>query len=123
VGPGAGRPSGGGRLLQRPGPPDATAGQPRRAGLLPHPRSARAGPDRRGTRLTLLLNGEQIYPAILEAIRRARTTITYAQYSYEDGEIARKLAEAMAERCRAGVKVHVLLDTVGTASMPRETPS
>lgn len=73
-----------------------------------------------GNRLTILLNGEQIYPAVLEAIGRARTTITYAQYSYEDGDIARQLAEAMAERCRAGVKAHVLLDTVGTVSMPRE---
>ena len=73
-----------------------------------------------GNRLTLLLNGEQIYPAILDAIRRARRTITYAQYSYEDGKIARDLAEALAERCRAGVTVHVLLDSVGTLSMPRE---
>jgi cardiolipin synthase A/B len=73
-----------------------------------------------GNRLTILLNGEQIYPAVLEAIGRARTTITYAQYSYEDGDIARQLAEAMAKRCRAGVKAHVLLDTVGTVSMPRE---
>jgi cardiolipin synthase len=73
-----------------------------------------------GNRLTLLLNGEQIYPAILGAIRRARSTITYAQYSYEDGQIARDLAEALAERCRAGVRVHVLLDSVGTLSMPRE---
>jgi cardiolipin synthase len=73
-----------------------------------------------GNRLTILLNGEQIYPAILEAIRRAQTTITYAQYSYEDGQIARELAEALAERCRAGVRVHVLLDSVGTLAMPRE---
>jgi cardiolipin synthase len=73
-----------------------------------------------GNRLTLLLNGEQIYPAILDAIRGARRTITYAQYSYEDGEIARQLAEALAERCRAGVTAHVLLDSVGTLSMPRE---
>jgi cardiolipin synthase len=73
-----------------------------------------------GNRLTLLLNGEQIYPAILGAIRRAKSTITYAQYSYEDGQIARDLAEALAERCRAGVRVHVLLDSVGTLSMPRE---
>ena len=73
-----------------------------------------------GNRLTLLLNGEQIYPAIMDAIRRARRTITYAQYSYEDGKIARDLAEALAERCRAGVTVHVLLDSVGTLSMPRE---
>src|SRR5262245_17363174 len=73
-----------------------------------------------GRRLTLRLSGEQIYPTILEAIRRARTTITYAQYSYEDGEIAVRLAEAIAERCRGGVKGHVLLDTVGTVSMPKE---
>ncbi len=73
-----------------------------------------------GNRLTLLLNGEQIYPAILNAIRGARRTITYAQYSYEDGKIARDVAEALAERCRAGVTVHVLLDSVGTLSMPRE---
>ena len=73
-----------------------------------------------GNRLTLLLNGEQIYPAILSAIRGARRTITYAQYSYEDGQIASDLAEALAERCRAGVRVHVLLDSVGTLSMPRE---
>jgi cardiolipin synthase A/B len=73
-----------------------------------------------GNRLTLLLNGDQIYPAILGAIRGAKSTITYAQYSYEDGPIAKDLAEAMAERCRAGVKAHILLDSVGTLSMPKE---
>jgi cardiolipin synthase len=73
-----------------------------------------------GNRLTLLLNGDQIYPAVLRAIRGARSTITYAQYSYEDGQIAKDLAGALAERCRAGVRVHVLLDSVGTLQMPRE---
>jgi cardiolipin synthase A/B len=73
-----------------------------------------------GNRLTILLNGEQIYPAILRAISGAQTTITYAQYSYEEGEIAREVAEALAERCRAGVKAHVLLDSVGTLTMPQE---
>jgi cardiolipin synthase len=73
-----------------------------------------------GNRLTVLLNGEQIYPGILAAIRGARTTITYAQYSYEDGPIAQDLAGALAERCRAGVRAHVLLDSVGTLAMPRE---
>jgi cardiolipin synthase len=73
-----------------------------------------------GNRLKLLLNGEEIYPAVLGAIRGAKSTITYAQYSYEDGPIARDFAEAMAERCRAGIRAHVLLDSVGTMSMPRE---
>jgi cardiolipin synthase len=73
-----------------------------------------------GNRLKLLLNGEEIYPAVLGAIRGAKSTTTYAQYSYEDGPIARDFAEAMAERCRAGIRAHVLLDSVGTMSMPRE---
>jgi cardiolipin synthase len=73
-----------------------------------------------GNRVTLLLNGEQIYPAILKAIRGARHTITYAQYSYEDGPIAHDVAEALAERCRQGVRAHILLDGIGTLSMPRE---
>jgi len=73
-----------------------------------------------GNRADLLLNGEQIFPAMLEAIRGAQHTITYAQYFYEDGPIARDLAEAMAERCRAGLGVNVLLDSFGALSIPRE---
>lgn len=73
-----------------------------------------------GNSVTILLNGEQIFPAMLEAIRQARRTITYAQYSYEDGAVARELAEALAERCRAGVGVNILLDAFGTLGMPRE---
>ncbi len=73
-----------------------------------------------GNRAEILLNGEQIFPAMLEAIRSAQYTITYAQYFYEDGPVSRDIAEAMAERCRAGVGVNVLLDAFGTLSMPRE---
>jgi cardiolipin synthase A/B len=73
-----------------------------------------------GNRVEILLNGQEIFPAILEAVRQARTTITYAQYSYGDGLVARELAEAFAERCRAGVGVSILLDSAGTLFMPRE---
>lgn len=74
----------------------------------------------RGNRVQLLLNGEQIFPAMLSAIRDARYTVTFANYLYEDGDIAREMAEAFAERCRAGVGVNVVLDAVGSSSMPRE---
>lgn len=73
-----------------------------------------------GNTVTILLNGEQIFPAMLDAIRQARRTITYAQYFYEDGPPAAELAEALAERCRAGVGVNVLLDAFGTLGMPTE---
>ncbi len=72
-----------------------------------------------GNRVDVLLNGEQIFPAMLESIRSARATITYAQYYYEDGPVARDVAEALADRCRAGVEVSVLLDAFGTLNMPR----
>jgi cardiolipin synthase len=73
-----------------------------------------------GNRIDVLENGEEIFPAMLDAIRAARRTITYAQYFYEDGLVARELAEALAERCRAGVGVSVLLDGFGTLNMPLE---
>jgi cardiolipin synthase len=73
-----------------------------------------------GNRIDLLLNGDQILPAKLAAVRAARTSITYAEYFYAEGQVAADMAAALAERCRAGVQVHVLLDGVGTLSMERE---
>jgi cardiolipin synthase len=73
-----------------------------------------------GNIVDLLLNGDEIFPAALGAIRSARETITYAQYFYEEGAIGLEVAEALAERCRAGVRVHVLLDGFGTLLIPAE---
>ena len=72
-----------------------------------------------GNRAEVLVNGDQIFPAMLAAIRAARTTITFANFVYEDGAIAREMAEALAERCRAGVGVSVLVDAVGSSKMPK----
>jgi Fe-S cluster assembly ATPase SufC len=72
-----------------------------------------------GNRAQLLLNGDEIFPAMLTAIRSANTTFTFANFIYEDGDITSEVATAMAERCRAGVQGHVLLDAVGSSQMPR----
>ena len=73
-----------------------------------------------GNRAEVLVNGEEIFPAMLTAIRAARTTITFANFSWEDGAIAREMVEALAERCRAGVGVNVLVDAIGSSGMPKE---
>ncbi|HEY7519095.1 MAG TPA: phospholipase D-like domain-containing protein [Methylomirabilota bacterium] len=73
-----------------------------------------------GNRIDVLLNGDQIFPAKLALIRAAKTSITYAEYFYADGGPAREIADALAERCRAGVTAHILLDGFGTLSMPRD---
>jgi cardiolipin synthase len=70
-----------------------------------------------GNRVEVLLNGDEIFPAMLNAIRGARKTITFANFLYEPGEISREMAAAMAQRCRAGVQVNVLLDAVGSNRM------
>src|SRR4030095_15137181 len=69
-------------------------------------------------RVNLLLNGEEIFPAKLDVIRKARSTINYAQYVFEEGQPAEDTAQALAERCREGVKVNVLVDAVGAMGMP-----
>jgi cardiolipin synthase A/B len=76
----------------------------------------------RGNRVEILLNGEEIFPAMLKAIASARKSITYAQYLYKGGTIAREFAEAFAERCRAGVEVKLLIDSHGGGDMPKDIP-
>ena len=73
-----------------------------------------------GNKIDVLLNGDEIFPAKLEAIRSARKSITYAQYVFEEGAPAADTAQALAERCREGVKVHVLIDAVGSLQMPSQ---
>jgi cardiolipin synthase len=71
-----------------------------------------------GNRIDLLLNGDEIFPAQIEAITSARATINYAQYVVEDGLPSTQVVGALAERCRAGVRVNVLLDGFGALAMP-----
>ncbi|HEY0846716.1 MAG TPA: cardiolipin synthase [Noviherbaspirillum sp.] len=70
-----------------------------------------------GNRVQHLENGDEIFPAMLEAIRSAKRTITFETFIYWSGDVGRAFAEAFRERAQAGVKVHVLLDWVGSAKM------
>jgi cardiolipin synthase len=70
-----------------------------------------------GNRVEVLLNGDEIFPAMLQAIRSGNKTITFETYIYWSGAIGAEFANALAERARAGVKVYVLLDWVGSSKM------
>src|SRR6186713_2856236 len=59
-----------------------------------------------GNRITCLLNGVEIFPAMLAAIRSAKATITFETYIYWSGEVGKEFASVLAERARAGVRVH-----------------
>ena len=67
-----------------------------------------------GNQITNLENGEEIFPAMLAAVRGAEHSITFETYIYWSGDIGTEFAEALSEKARAGVKVHVLLDWLGS---------
>lgn len=62
-------------------------------------------------------NGDEIFPAMLEAIRGARKSINFETYIYWSGEVSRRFVEALGERARAGIPVQVLVDWVGASRM------
>jgi cardiolipin synthase len=70
-----------------------------------------------GNKVELLVNGDQIFPAMLTAIRGARQSITFETYIYWSETIGREFTEALMERARAGVKVHLMLDFIGSLKM------
>ena len=72
---------------------------------------------RTSTSIDVLPNGENFYPAELEAIKNARHTINLEAYIFKRGRLTDQVIPALAERARAGVKVNVLLDAVGSIAL------
>jgi len=70
-----------------------------------------------GNRAQTLLNGEQIFPAMLEAIEGAKKSITFETYIYWSGKTGKRFADALSARAKAGVRVHILVDWVGSQKM------
>lgn len=72
-----------------------------------------------GNQVTVLNNGNEIFPAMLGAIRSAQKTINFETFVFEAGEIPDAFAQALAERARRGVKVKVILDAIGASKSRR----
>jgi cardiolipin synthase len=70
-----------------------------------------------GNQITALQNGDEIFPAMLKAIRAAKYTINFETYIYWSGKTGDAFAKALIERCLAGVKVHLMLDWLGSEKM------
>ncbi len=70
-----------------------------------------------GNKATDLENGDEIFPAMLEAFRGAKKNINFETYIYWSGNTGKQFADALAERARAGVKVNVLVDWAGSIKM------
>jgi cardiolipin synthase len=67
-----------------------------------------------GNKIELLQNGDQFFPAMLEAIRSAKKTVNFAAYIFKSDGTGRQFRDALCERARAGVEVRLLLDGIGS---------
>ncbi|WP_328319827.1 phospholipase D-like domain-containing protein [Streptomyces sp. NBC_00388] len=73
-----------------------------------------------GNELVPLRNGDEIFPAMLDAVRGAGHTIDLMTFVYWRGQIARDFATALADRARAGVRVRLLLDGFGAKEIEQD---
>ncbi len=76
-----------------------------------------------GNKIDVLHNGDAIFPAMLREIKNAKSSITFAQYLFKGGSLAREFALSFAERCQSGIKVYILLDSHGSSEAPEEIPA
>jgi cardiolipin synthase len=70
-----------------------------------------------GNHVQTLVNGDEIFPAMLAEVRGAKKSITFETYIYWSGTIGKEFSDALSERARAGVRVFVLLDWAGAGKM------
>lgn len=66
-------------------------------------------------RAVLLQNGDEFFPAMLQAIRSARLSVNMEMFIFDDGEVATEFARVMSEKAREGVEVRLLIDDYGSS--------
>lgn len=70
-----------------------------------------------GNRVSLLQNGEEIFPAMIAAIRAARETVHFSTYVYWAGSVPDRFADLFCETASRGVHVRIVLDSEGADSI------
>jgi cardiolipin synthase A/B len=92
----------------------------REASFLRAAEALTGAPVSHGNDADLLINGDEIFPAYLAAVRDAEETVNLTTYAYWRGDIATEVADALCEKAGAGVECNVILDAVGAAQMDRK---
>ena len=72
-----------------------------------------------GNDIELFINGDRIFPAMIETIAAAQQSVNLLTYIYWSGDIGEQIADALCERAMAGIEVNVLIDAVGSLKMDR----
>jgi cardiolipin synthase len=66
-----------------------------------------------GNRAKPLRNGDQAYPAMLEAIAQAQVSLGFCTYIFDHDLVGERFLEALCEAARRGVDVRLLVDGIG----------
>ena len=66
-----------------------------------------------GNRVEILENG-RFFDVLIDEIGNARHSVHFETFLWKDGELARRLADALCRRARAGVQVRLMLDANGS---------
>jgi cardiolipin synthase len=67
-----------------------------------------------GHRITLLIDGEEAYPAMLNAIAAAEKTVLMESYIFHDDPAGRAFSKQLRRQAQKGVQVYLIVDGVGT---------
>lgn len=76
-------------------------------------------PTVRGNKVELLVNGNATFDSIEDGLRSARHYILFQFYILRDDDLGRRLGRVLAERARAGVRVYILYDEIGSSGIAR----
>lgn len=66
-----------------------------------------------GNDIEMLINGDQAYPAMLQAIAEAKQSIALASYIFDNDSAGQEFVEALSAAHQRGVEIRVLIDSVG----------
>jgi cardiolipin synthase A/B len=69
-------------------------------------------------RYQVLVNGNQVFPSMLDAIERARRRISFETYIYSAGEMADRFTRALEAAARRGVRCNLVFDALGSKDLP-----
>ena len=72
----------------------------------------------RGNRAELLINGEATFDSILAGVAQAQDYILFQFYMFHDDGLGRRVQQALIERAKAGVRVYMLYDEIGSSGLP-----
>ena len=70
-----------------------------------------------GNRVSIYTNGDQFYPAMLEAIRGATRSVNMECYIFQPGRIADQFIDALSDRARKGLNVTIVVDAIGSFNL------